>query len=95
MRTSCIAQETIVNQCDDLSGRKSKREDVCICMADSFCCMVETTEHHKVAHIPKKKKKIKNLAVKGHSNFRAKYCFILFCVGSTTTRYAMNILEWV
>ena len=29
--------------CGDLNGKEiQKRGDVCICMADSFCCAVET-----------------------------------------------------
>ena len=29
--------------CNDLKGKEAQKgEDICVCLADSFCCMVET-----------------------------------------------------
>ena len=36
-------KELYLIRCGDLNGRQGlKGEDVCMCMADSFCCPVET-----------------------------------------------------
>ena len=42
MRTYYIAQETALMHCGDFKGKKVKKGgNICIYMADSFCCIVE------------------------------------------------------
>ena len=44
MRTYCIAQGTLLDALGDLSGMEiQKRGDTGMCIADSLCCMVETS----------------------------------------------------
>ena len=43
MRTCCTAQGTLLNALCDLNGKEiQERGDICIHIADSFCCTVET-----------------------------------------------------
>ena len=45
MRTYCIALGTLLNALGDLSGKEiQKRGDICIHIADSLCCTVETND---------------------------------------------------
>ena len=42
--------------CDDLNGEKiQKGEDICICVADSLCCMVGTNTTLQINYTPTKK----------------------------------------
>ena len=38
------AQETLLNACGDLIGKEIQGEDICLHLADSFFCTVETNK---------------------------------------------------